>query len=369
MRKVFLLIAVLMVSLTLAACNNTPAGNQTFTLEELAQYNGQNGAKAYIAVDGVVYDVTKADGWNNGSHQGMLLAGTDATAVFATSPHSAATLNELPKVGTLVSNTASVNTPNSYLPVFTLNDLANYTGANGSLAYIAVDGVVYDVTNVFSNGKHQGMQLGGTDATAIFAQSPHSQSLLNSLPVVGSLEGFDPITDSNATDTTYYPVISMATVEANTGANGSTAYIVVGGVVYDVTNVFTNGKHQGMQLGGTDATTIFAQSPHSQSLLNSLPIVGTLEGAPLLPNTQNPTTPGSGDDDDDDYDDEDEYEDDDVAYANLPQAIQDYIEAHYANLTIHEIELEHGYYEIEFSNDTELKFDLNGQFISVEYDD
>lgn len=280
MRKVFLLIAVLMVSLTLAACNNTPAGNQTFTLEELAQYNGQNGAKAYIAVSGVVYDVTNADGWTNGSHQGMLLAGTDATAVFATSPHSAATLNELPKVGTLVANTASVNTPNSYLPVFTLNDLANYTGANGSLAYIAVDGVVYDVTNVFSNGKHQGMQL-----------------------------------------------------------------------------------------GGTDATTVFASSPHSQSLLNSLPIVGTLEGAPLLPNTQNPTTPGSGDDDDDDYDDEDEYEDDDVAYANLPQAIQDYIEAHYANLTIHEIELEHGYYEIEFSNDTELKFDLNGQFISVEYDD
>lgn len=268
----------MLVSLTLAACNNTPEGNQTFTLAELAQYNGQNGAKAYIAVSGVVYDVTNADGWSNGSHQGMLLAGTDATAIFATSPHSQETLNELPKVGTLVSDTASVNTPNSYLPVFTLNDLANYTGANGSLAYIAVNGIVYDVTNVF-----------------------------------------------------------------------------------------TNGKHQGIQLGGTDATTVFASSPHSQSLLNSLPIVGTLEGAPLLPNTQNPTTPGSTDDDDDDY--EDEYEDDDVAYANLPQAIQDYIEAHYANLTIHEIELEHGYYEIEFSNDTELKFDLNGQFISVEYDD
>lgn len=62
--------------------------------------------------------------------------------------------------------------------------------------------------------------------------------------MVGSLEGYAPINDPNATNTTYYPVISMANVEANTGVNGSTAYIVVGGVVYNVTNVFSNVKHQ-----------------------------------------------------------------------------------------------------------------------------
>ena len=32
--------------------------NKTFTRDELRKYNGQNGADAYIAIDGIVYDVT-----------------------------------------------------------------------------------------------------------------------------------------------------------------------------------------------------------------------------------------------------------------------------------------------------------------------
>lgn len=284
MRKLALLIAFILMTITLFACGgNTKGELKTFTLEQLSAYDGQGGAKAYIAVNGIVYDVTNADGWNNGSHQGMLLAGTDATAVFATSPHSQSTLDELPKVGTLVSTTAAMDTytPTTYLKVFTLSELSTFTGANGTTAYIAVNGVIYDVTNIFSNGKHQGMQL-----------------------------------------------------------------------------------------GGTDATTVFASSPHSQSLLNTLPIVGTLEGAPLLPITD--STGGSNTGDDDDYDDDDDYEDyendEHVSYANLPEAIKQYIEANYPSLTIEEIEFEHGKYEIEFTNDTELKFDSNGQFLSVEYD-
>ena len=74
------------------------------------------------------------------------------------------------------------------LPIFTLDELAVYTGANGSLAYIAVDGIVYDATSVFDNGQHQGIQIGGTDATTVFASSPHSASLLETLEVVGTLE-------------------------------------------------------------------------------------------------------------------------------------------------------------------------------------
>ncbi|MBN2540515.1 MAG: hypothetical protein JXB08_03215 [Bacilli bacterium] len=88
------------------------------------------------------------------------------------------------------------------LPVFTLTELSQYTGANGSTAYIAVNGVIYDVTSVFTNGTHQGLQLGGTDATAAFASSPHSMSLLNTLPVVGTLEGYAPITVDTTTTTT-----------------------------------------------------------------------------------------------------------------------------------------------------------------------
>ncbi|MPM79777.1 hypothetical protein SDC9_126818 [bioreactor metagenome] len=74
---------------------------RVFTLEELAQYNGDNGSEAYIAVYGIVYDVTHADGWTNGWHRGQHLAGTDATAAFADSPHSESILNSLPIVGVI----------------------------------------------------------------------------------------------------------------------------------------------------------------------------------------------------------------------------------------------------------------------------
>ena len=51
---------------------------KTFTLAQLAQYDGQNGQPAYVAVDGVVYDVTNSPAWPNGRHHGNQ-AGQDVT--------------------------------------------------------------------------------------------------------------------------------------------------------------------------------------------------------------------------------------------------------------------------------------------------
>ena len=101
MKKILFIVSVLLLSFTLAACQ--AAEPKTFTLAELAEYDGQNGAKAYIAVDGIVYDVSDADGWENGYHNNVLLAGTDATTAFESSPHSASILEDLPEVGTLVT--------------------------------------------------------------------------------------------------------------------------------------------------------------------------------------------------------------------------------------------------------------------------
>lgn len=81
--------------------SSTTSEQRVFTLVELAQYNGDNGTDAYIAVSGTVYDVTNADGWTNGWHKGQHLAGTDATAAFADSPHSESILNGLPVMGVL----------------------------------------------------------------------------------------------------------------------------------------------------------------------------------------------------------------------------------------------------------------------------
>lgn len=71
-----------------------------FTLEELATYNGKDGTKAYIAVDGVVYDVTDVSAWKNGGHNGYE-AGQDLTEAIKKAPHGTSKLDGLTIVGTL----------------------------------------------------------------------------------------------------------------------------------------------------------------------------------------------------------------------------------------------------------------------------
>ncbi|MBN2795832.1 MAG: cytochrome B5 [Clostridia bacterium] len=76
------------------------------SLEMLATFNGQNTQPAYIAVNGVVYDVTSY--WRNGQHHG-LTAGADMTTAFLNSPHSSSLLAQLPIVGYLPSDQSIIN--------------------------------------------------------------------------------------------------------------------------------------------------------------------------------------------------------------------------------------------------------------------
>ena len=39
---------------------------KTFTKEELSKYDGQNGQPAYVAIEGVVYDVSGKEAWKGG---------------------------------------------------------------------------------------------------------------------------------------------------------------------------------------------------------------------------------------------------------------------------------------------------------------
>ncbi len=72
------------------------------TLEELAEFDGQNGNRAYIAVDGNVYDVTDLPPWSGGVHNDFP-AGHDYTEeIKEVSPHGLTPLENLEPVGTIV---------------------------------------------------------------------------------------------------------------------------------------------------------------------------------------------------------------------------------------------------------------------------
>ncbi|MFD2519204.1 PepSY-like domain-containing protein [Salinimicrobium flavum] len=70
-----------------------------------------------------------------------------------------------------------------------------------------------------------------------------------------------------------------------------------------------------------------------------------------------------------DDDGDDDFGDEDIAVANLPQKIRDFIALHYPTATIEEAERENnGNYEIELSNDVEIIFDSNGDFLGQAVD-
>jgi predicted heme/steroid binding protein len=71
-----------------------------FTRSELSKYDGKNGNPAYVAVDGVVYDVTNNAAWAAASHFG-LSAGRDLTGAHASCHANQDVLSKLKVVGRL----------------------------------------------------------------------------------------------------------------------------------------------------------------------------------------------------------------------------------------------------------------------------
>ncbi len=67
--------------------------------------------------------------------------------------------------------------------VFSKSDLKSFDGKNGAPEYIAINGIVYDITGVhlFREGKHHGVTA-GNDVSTLFVHKPN---ILNRLRVVG----------------------------------------------------------------------------------------------------------------------------------------------------------------------------------------
>jgi len=74
---------------------------RVFTRKELRRYNGMAGAPAYVAYEGIVYDVSRSFHWQNGRHHVLHFAGTDLTRRMRDAPHGADLLRRFPVVGEL----------------------------------------------------------------------------------------------------------------------------------------------------------------------------------------------------------------------------------------------------------------------------
>jgi predicted heme/steroid binding protein len=111
MKRIYFISMILIILvLILTGCTSSPnpeedpsdEGDMLYlTLSELAEYDGKDGRPAYVAVDGVIYDVSNSRLWANGEHNGFQ-AGRDLTQEIQGSPHGPSTLSRMPKVGELI---------------------------------------------------------------------------------------------------------------------------------------------------------------------------------------------------------------------------------------------------------------------------
>jgi predicted heme/steroid binding protein len=76
-------------------------GMRVFRRDELAKYNGKNGAPAFIAYKGKVYDVSTSFLWKDGNHQVLHKAGEDLGDALGEAPHGGDVLEKFPVVGIL----------------------------------------------------------------------------------------------------------------------------------------------------------------------------------------------------------------------------------------------------------------------------
>lgn len=78
--------------------------------------------------------------------------------------------------------------------IFSLDELKNYDGKNDRKAFVAVDGLVYDLTNspLWEQGEHMSKVSAGRDLSLELKKiSPHKKDVLDKFEIVGVLEGYE----------------------------------------------------------------------------------------------------------------------------------------------------------------------------------
>ena len=174
---------------------------RVFTVSELAKYNGKNGTKSYISVGGIVYDVTGVSKRSGGNHYGVT-AGKVLDKEFAQCHGNKLSIMEYaPAVGVLDTNNkrgehnsddkdSNIDSNSrEELRYYRLEDICKFDGKDGTLAYVVINGTVYDVTSMrhWINGNHYGLSA-GRDLTEYFETCHKDEKdILKKLRIVGTI--------------------------------------------------------------------------------------------------------------------------------------------------------------------------------------
>ncbi len=75
------------------------------------------------------------------------------------------------------------------LKKFTIKELEEYNGKNGTPAYVAYRGKVYNLSqsSLWSDGEHMSMHQAGKDVTEELELAPHGKEVLERVKLVGTL--------------------------------------------------------------------------------------------------------------------------------------------------------------------------------------
>ena len=75
------------------------------------------------------------------------------------------------------------------MPDLSLAELKRFDGKNGNPTYVAIRGIVYDVSDhvLFLNGEHVGIHSCGKDLTVEISQAPHDEDVLSELKKIGRI--------------------------------------------------------------------------------------------------------------------------------------------------------------------------------------
>lgn len=96
------------------------------SLGELADYNGKDGAPAYIGYKDKIYDVSQSKRWKNGGHMKKVSAGEDLTQMISQAPHTEEKIFAMPLVGELLATETKEENP-AHVKVFFFMSYMNLT--------------------------------------------------------------------------------------------------------------------------------------------------------------------------------------------------------------------------------------------------